>query len=83
MEGLARSHVEELARIAGKSRGTTGDDGDEAEVPWVSNACVKAVVLGLLEIIASNGDQAKVCIHLTFNALVLIGLVCFESRRSK
>jgi hypothetical protein len=72
MEGVARSHMEELAKIAGKSRGTTDDDGDEVEVQWVSEACVKAVVLGLLELIAGNGSEAKVCIRSILLALVLI-----------
>jgi hypothetical protein len=55
-DNLARSHFEELSEIAGRGKGPTEDEEDREE-EWVSEACVKAVVLLLLELIASGVDQ--------------------------
>jgi hypothetical protein len=56
---IAKTHLEELEDIGGRGR----DSGDEDEItPWVSEACVKSIVLGLLGLLANDeeGDLEKV-----------------------
>jgi hypothetical protein len=56
MDNIARTHLEELGEIAGNGRRMPYDD-DDAEEDWVSETCVKAVVLGLLGLIANDQDD--------------------------
>ena len=74
MRGISNNHVEELGIIVGKNRDKGDSDEDGVEEEWVSEVCVKAVLLGLLELIASGEGQehGKVCacspaLLLTFN----------------
>lgn len=46
---ISRAHLEELEQIAGKGR-----DEDEETVGWVSDACVKSIILRLLDILADQ-----------------------------
>ncbi|KAI0949235.1 hypothetical protein AcW1_008909 [Taiwanofungus camphoratus] len=59
---IGKGHLEELEELtaaSGYSR-TQADDEDEDEdlVPWVSEPCVKAIILGLLAIIAEDYSDA-------------------------
>ncbi len=53
--GIAKSHMEELEVIGGRTRQSYDDDD---EIPgWVNEQCLKAIVLGLLGILAKDrGD---------------------------
>lgn len=57
---ISKTHMEELEEIAGKAKGR---EDEEEMVGWVSDQCVKSVVLRLLEILADqeiNGGIQKV-----------------------
>ena len=54
MSGVARSHLEELGQIAGNGQYTELEDEDE---DWVSENCVKAVVIWLLGLIADDQED--------------------------
>jgi hypothetical protein len=57
---IARGHVEELDDIGGCGKWKEGDE----ELPtWVSEPCVKAIVLGLLRLLADGQAEStsKVC----------------------
>jgi len=62
---VAKSHIEELEMIGGKPR--KSDDEDEV-TGWVSDACVKALVGGLLGLLAKDREShvAKVWPRLSF-----------------
>ena len=52
---IASSNVDELEELAGPSLGTLGEWEDQEDfelVGWVSEGCLKAMVLGLLDVIA-------------------------------
>lgn len=53
---ISRKMLEELEEVGGKGRGWGGDDDDEEEdvVGWVSEPCVKGVVIGLLAMLHSD-----------------------------
>lgn len=51
---IAKTHLDELEFIGGSSRRQS--DEDEA-VGWVSDACAKAVIVGLLGLLAKNHDS--------------------------
>lgn len=63
---IAKTHLEELEDIGGRGRAC---DEDEEMVSWVSEACVKSIVVGLLGLLANDedGDLKKVhnffCLH--------------------
>jgi len=54
---ISRAHLEELGEIAGKGRGR---DDDEDMVGWVSDGCVKSVILRLLDILAEQEVNAGI-----------------------
>ncbi|KAH8107736.1 hypothetical protein BXZ70DRAFT_912347 [Cristinia sonorae] len=53
---VSMSNVEELEELIGDSLGSTDEWEDSAQelVGWVSEGCVKAVIMGLLEVIAGR-----------------------------
>lgn len=60
---IAKTHLEELAYIAG-----VRDDDDEEMPSWVGETCVKSIVLGLLGLLTEedgDDDATKVCNHLS------------------
>ena len=71
MKIVTENYLGELDELVG---GDQWDTDDEAEEEWVSDGCVKAVVIGLLQLIAEaeTGDIAKV--HASSN----LGLVSFR-----
>jgi hypothetical protein len=56
---LSRTHLDELDEIR-FSRTRNLEDEDDDLVPWVSEACVKSLLLGLLNMLAAKGDREKV-----------------------
>ncbi|KIJ18760.1 hypothetical protein PAXINDRAFT_179413 [Paxillus involutus ATCC 200175] len=55
---LSRTHLDELEELR-SLRTRNVDDEDEDLVPWVSEACVKSLILGLLSLLDANGDREK------------------------
>ena len=55
---LSRTHLDELDEI--KLSRTRNLEDDDDLVPWVSEACVKSLLLGLLNMIDAKGDREKV-----------------------
>ncbi|KAF8444543.1 zinc-finger domain of monoamine-oxidase A repressor R1-domain-containing protein [Boletus edulis BED1] len=55
---LSRSHLDELDEIK-LSRTRNLEDDDEDLIPWVSEACVKSLLLGLLNMIDAKGNREK------------------------
>ncbi|KAF8554735.1 hypothetical protein OG21DRAFT_1508623 [Imleria badia] len=55
---LSRSHLDELDEIR-LPRNRNLEDEDDDLVPWVSEACVKSLLLGLLNMIDVKGDREK------------------------
>lgn len=56
---IGKMHLDELEEITGTTGehgARIGDDDDEVE-GWVSEPCVKAIILGLLNVIASSTDN--------------------------
>jgi len=53
---LSRSHLDELDEI----RMSRSRDEDDDLVPWVSETCVKSLLLGLLNMIDAKGGREKV-----------------------
>ena len=62
MKGVTESYLEELEELVGNDQWTTEGDADEAGAEWVSDGCIKAVVIALLHLIAQDeaGEIAKV-----------------------
>jgi hypothetical protein len=61
---IAKGNLEELECVAGvKGRTYDNDDGfeedDEEMVEWVSESCVKSVVLGLLGFLATDRQDVE------------------------
>ncbi|EGO25642.1 hypothetical protein SERLADRAFT_448603 [Serpula lacrymans var. lacrymans S7.9] len=56
--GVSRTHVEELEEIQG-FRGRGSEDDDDDLVAWVSEPCVKSIILGLLGMLDLDGEAAK------------------------
>lgn len=56
---LSRTHLDELDEIR-LSRTRNLEDEDDDLIPWVSEACVKSLLLGLLNMIDAKGDREKV-----------------------
>lgn len=56
---LSCSHLDELDEIR-FSRSRNVEDEDDDLVPWVSETCVKSLLLGLLNMLDAKGDRAKV-----------------------
>lgn len=56
---LSRSHLDELDEIR-SSRTRNLEDEDDNLVPWVSEACLKSLLLGLLNMVDAKGDREKV-----------------------
>ena len=56
---LSRSHLDELDEIR-SSRTRNLEDEDDDLVPWVSEACLKSLLLGLLNMVDAKGDREKV-----------------------
>ena len=54
MSGVARTNLEELGQIAGTGQYAESEDEDE---DWVSENCVKGVVIGLLGLIADDQED--------------------------
>lgn len=62
---LSRSHLDELDEIR-PSRTRSLEDEEEDLVPWVSEACIKSLVVGLLNMLDAKGEREKVsptCMH--------------------
>lgn len=57
--GLSRSHLDELDEIR-SSRTRNLEDDDDDLVPWVSEACLKSLLLGLLNMVDAKRDGEKV-----------------------
>jgi hypothetical protein len=55
METKSRTHLDELAFIAGKGRQEIEDE-DSAMEEWVGEGCVRAIVIGLLGLIARDEE---------------------------
>lgn len=51
---LAKGHLDELEEISGE---TVADEEEVELVGWVSEACVKALILGLLSVLADGCDS--------------------------
>lgn len=51
---IAKAHLEELEAIAGRKK--PRDDNDEL-AGWISEPCLKAIVLGLLECLANDHES--------------------------
>lgn len=56
---LSRSHLDELDEIR-PSRTRNPEDEDDDLIPWISEACLKSLLLGLLNMIDAKGDREKV-----------------------
>lgn len=56
---LSRSHLDELDEIR-SSRTRNLEDDDDDLIPWVSEACLKSLLLGLLHMVDAKGDREKV-----------------------
>lgn len=56
---LSRTHLDELDEIR-SSRTRNLEDEDDDLVPWVSEACLKSFLLGLLNMVDAKGDREKV-----------------------
>lgn len=56
---LSRTHLDELDEIR-LPRSRNLEDEDDDFIPWVSEACVKSLLLGLLNMIDAKGDREKV-----------------------
>lgn len=57
---ISKTHLDELEEITGTTGehgARTGDGHDEDIEGWVSEPCVKAIILGLLNVIASSTDN--------------------------
>ena len=69
MKIVTESYLGELDELVGSDQWATDD---EAEEEWVSDGCVKAVVIGLLQLIAEaeTGDIAKVHVSSILGGLV-------------
>ncbi|KIK90793.1 hypothetical protein PAXRUDRAFT_151092 [Paxillus rubicundulus Ve08.2h10] len=55
---LSRTHLDELEELR-PSQNRNVDDEDEDLVPWVSEACVKSLILSLLSLLDASGDREK------------------------
>ncbi|KAF9227409.1 hypothetical protein BS17DRAFT_800432 [Gyrodon lividus] len=55
---LSRTHLDELEELA-FSRTHNVEDDDDDLVPWVSEACAKSLILGLLSLLDASGDREK------------------------
>ncbi|KAH7914107.1 hypothetical protein BJ138DRAFT_1144417 [Hygrophoropsis aurantiaca] len=55
---IPRSQLEELEEIRG-SRTRGGEDDDDDLVPWVSEPCLKSLILGLLQILDVDESNEK------------------------
>ncbi|KAG9316558.1 hypothetical protein JVU11DRAFT_2609 [Chiua virens] len=56
---LSRSHLDELDEIK-PSRTRNIEDEDGNFVPWVSETCIKSLLIGLLNMINAKGDREKI-----------------------
>lgn len=57
--GLSRSHLDELDEIR-PTRIRNVDDEDDELVPWISEACLRSLLLGLLNMVDGKGEREKV-----------------------
>lgn len=86
-KSVSRKTLEELEEISGSSgrgRGWDSDDEDEDQITgWVSEACVKGVVMGLLGLIQEdeNGKDKKVSCQ-NLRAAAAKSPLTYESRFS-
>ncbi|KAH7921406.1 hypothetical protein BV22DRAFT_1122186 [Leucogyrophana mollusca] len=55
---IPRPQLEELEEIRG-SRGRGSEDDDDDLVPWVSEPCVKSLILGLLQVLDVDREAEK------------------------
>ncbi|KAH7888731.1 hypothetical protein F5I97DRAFT_1803661 [Phlebopus sp. FC_14] len=55
---ISRTHQEELEELK-PSRTRNAEEDDDALVPWVSETCVKSLILGLLSLFDVRGDNEK------------------------